>query len=241
MVRARGILGDRGFLFLPGSEKLVCVVQEDGRRSIAVHDGELGFRTIISAPKDGNVGGPGYSASTGHLLYNLWDSVSGDPSIWAVPIDAADGVASGPGQLVEDMALDPSIADDGYLYFVRATAGFGPAQLVRVDREGKIGESIGQAQPALTSPALSPDGRQVAVSGRGDDGPRISGSMMSTGTSRSACLMGPAVLGDPHGRRMVNGWPFNPATARSGVKLTSTSRILTGACPSCVAGRQRTG
>ena len=74
-----GILGDRGFLFLPGSEKLVCVVQEDGRRSIAVHDGELGFRTIISAPKDGNVGGPVYSASTGHLLYNLWDSVPAIP------------------------------------------------------------------------------------------------------------------------------------------------------------------
>ena len=57
-----------------------------------------------------------------------------------------------------------SVAEDGTLVYVDLSGG-GREQLVWRDREGKKLEVIGRPQDRIVFPALSPDGRHVAVRG----------------------------------------------------------------------------
>ena len=65
---------------------------------------------------------------------------------------------------IAENAGDPSVAADGTLVYVDLL-GEGRQQLVWQDREGKKLGVIGQPQDGIRFPALSPDGRHVAVIG----------------------------------------------------------------------------
>jgi serine/threonine-protein kinase len=67
--------------------------------------------------------------------------------------------------LVADKVQMPSVSADGTLLYSAAGKAIpGSSRLVWVDRSGKISGSIGREQEGLGTPALSPDGRRVAVS-----------------------------------------------------------------------------
>ena len=98
---------------------------------------------------------PFYSPS-GHLLY-CSGTISSE--IWAQPLSNTDLRPKGKPFLVARSATDPTVAADGTLVYVDAA----PEQLVWLDRRGaKIG-TIGQPLEGVYYPALSPDGRFVAV------------------------------------------------------------------------------
>ena len=69
---------------------------------------------------------------------------------------------------IAENAGDPSVAEDGTLVYVDLLGG-GREQLVWQDREAKKLGVIGQPQDRICYPALSPDGRQVAVRGTEDN------------------------------------------------------------------------
>ena len=102
-----------------------------------------------------------YSPS-GHLLYSRGGSFIG---VWAVGFSLSSLAVSGEAFPVENGSA-PSCSSDGTLvYQSLRLAGTGPHLLVWVDRNGNVLRTIGQRQDSMRRPALSPDGRRVAVTG----------------------------------------------------------------------------
>jgi serine/threonine protein kinase len=161
------IRGGAGFTFLPDGKTLLCVVQDRGRASLVVRT-DTGFESLVVAPEGGSIGRPRY-ARQGYVLYTKADSPSAGSAIWALPFDASTRKATGAAVQVAASAAAASPTDDGALYFTRLLAQPGPEQLVWIERTGRILSPIGQPQRLVTSPALSPDGRLVAVRGDEDD------------------------------------------------------------------------
>jgi Tol biopolymer transport system component len=62
----------------------------------------------------------------------------------------------------------PSLAADGSLVYVQGRMEM-KWELVWVSRDGKIEETVGEAQRGLSGPMLSPDGRRVAFSALSED------------------------------------------------------------------------
>jgi serine/threonine-protein kinase len=98
-------------------------------------------------------------SKTGHILYRRHPT---NPGIWALPFSLSGHEITGEPFLVVPDGDVPSISDDGTLIHVlgavtRAT------QMVWVDREGNVLEPIGQPQEQWPFPALSPDGRSIAI------------------------------------------------------------------------------
>jgi Tol biopolymer transport system component/predicted Ser/Thr protein kinase len=162
------LIGTAEYAFLPGSDALLCIVDESGRRSVAVY-AEGRFETLVTAPERGNVRSPVYAPS-GHVLYAQDDAPGEAPRIWAVPFDVSTRTATGPPALIIPSAFKPWPTADGSLWFARIPDESGPFRLVAVDRTGRIVDELGQPQSVITSPALSPDGTLVAVRGHEADG-----------------------------------------------------------------------
>ena len=105
---------------------------------------------------------PVYSPS-GHILYQ-----HGYPSsqgIWALPFSLDDLQITGAQFVVAANGAFHSVSREGTLVYESSVTN--PAQrLVWVDREGNRGRPIGQPQDAISEPAISPDGRRVAVAGK---------------------------------------------------------------------------
>lgn len=100
---------------------------------------------------------PSYSPS-GHILYEAEQP----SSIWALPFSLETGKPAGEAFPVVRDGTRHSVAEDGTLvYFYRP--GGGRQQLGGRDRRGGELGKIGQPQTAIALPALSPDGRFVAV------------------------------------------------------------------------------
>ncbi len=98
---------------------------------------------------------PLYSASKRHLLYLRASS------LWAVPFDPAKLQVTGTAFPVQNNVTQATAADDGTLVLMPIPRAL--HQLVWIDRSGRVGQTIGEPQLNLTMPALSPDGRKVAV------------------------------------------------------------------------------
>ncbi len=96
-----------------------------------------------------------------------WGAAAAGPDVWALPFSLDRLEPTGEAFLVAQGAGDHSIADDGTLVVVDVLGG-GHQQLIWRDRTGaKLGE-IGRSQRGIGQPALSPDGRRVAVGGQED-------------------------------------------------------------------------
>ena len=148
--------------FLPvesGARSIIYNVGSYTDREIVVKNLETGEREVLA---DGAF--PRYSPS-GHILYQ---TAVFSPGLWALPFSLETLKPTGEAFPIAENGGDPSVAEDGTLVYVDLLGG-GRQQLVWRDREGKKLGVIGQPQDLIRFPALSPDGRQVAVRGLEDN------------------------------------------------------------------------
>ncbi len=171
-VPARG--GEPKLLFEPEtSERGSANIQphflpsESGPRSIVYNvgnytDREIVVKNLATGEREVLAEGafPRYSPS-GHILYQTAPLA---PGLWALPFSLETLKPTSEAFPIAENAGDPSVAADGTLVYVDLL-GEGRQQLVWQDREGKKLEVIGQPQDGIRFPALSPDGRHVAVIG----------------------------------------------------------------------------
>jgi hypothetical protein len=99
---------------------------------------------------------------TGHILYRRQPSNSG---IWALPFSLARLEVTGEPFLVAPDGDVPSVSSDGTLVHVKG-GELRLAQLVWMDRTGKVLSPIGAPQQEWPFPELSPDGVRVAVAAK---------------------------------------------------------------------------
>ena len=125
----------------PGGNRIVALNRANGDREILT----TGLR-------------PSYSAS-GHVIYFNRDPLG----VWAIPFSIETMKATGEPFPVSANANLPSVALDGTLVYLEAASS--SQQLVWRDRQGNGLGTIGQPQDRMGYPALSPDGKRVAVSG----------------------------------------------------------------------------
>jgi serine/threonine-protein kinase len=146
--------GDRGLLFVvhrnEGFDQIDLLV--NGKR-----------RQVIRLPGQ-SISMPVYSPS-GHILFRRSPT---NPGIWALPFSLSKLEATGePFLAVPDGAL-PSVASDGTLVYVHGNVA-ARSQLVWADRTGRVLGPIGPVQEQDPFPALSPDGRLVAIAVKEND------------------------------------------------------------------------
>ncbi len=122
---------------------------------VAVHDFEKRETSIL-----GRGYAPVYSP-TRHILYLALpvDPSAGTADLWALPFALDRLQPTAPPFLVASGADSPTVAADGTLAYLDASA----VQLALVDRAGAKLDSVGPLASAYFYPALSPDGRAVAV------------------------------------------------------------------------------
>ena len=143
--------------YLPETRGLVFTVRHTGDDYIDKYaDGE---RTTLIKQDGASFGAATYSNS-GHLVYRRDLSNEG---LWAVSFSLSKLAVSGPPLLIDPTGDWPSVSDNGRLSYLRG-ATQGQDELVWVDRSGQVQATLGQAQPSIFTPSLSPDGKWVAVS-----------------------------------------------------------------------------
>lgn len=125
---------------------------------IAVFDGK--DRKMVLQERALVLDHPAYSP-TGHLLYRRSPTNAG---IWAIPFSIDTLATNGDPFVVVPGQYMPSVSDDGTLIYAQGGSGLAqPARLTWVDRSGAIVGSVGDVEPGLQAPVLSPDGSRVAV------------------------------------------------------------------------------
>ena len=141
-------------LYLPGKRRVILFsVGTVSNREVVVRDLETGdFTVLVSGAY------PIYS-STGHILYQTNVKEGG---LWALPFAIETLKPAGNPFRIAENVTDASLSADGALVAVDFM-GMGKRQLVWLDREGRNLGTIGQPQEAMLWPALSPNGRRVAV------------------------------------------------------------------------------
>ena len=142
--------------FLPseaGVRVLVFTFGSATQQTMMVQNLETGQRELL---------GPGavpFYSPSGHLVYQSRPQTH---DLWALPFSLETLRATGEGFPISENSRGPTVAADGTLFYLDGT-GSGQQQLVWLDRRGEKTEEISQAQELIESPALSPDGRLVAV------------------------------------------------------------------------------
>jgi hypothetical protein len=105
-------------------------------------------------------GGHAVYSPSGHIIYQTSPVERG---LWALPFSIDTLSVTGEAFPIAEGLGQPSVSEDGMLVAIDVITQ-GEQQLIWRDREGRRLGSIGQAQFAMSHPALSPDGRWVAVS-----------------------------------------------------------------------------
>jgi Tol biopolymer transport system component len=147
----------KGFLF--------GVHEGDSFGNITVWNGTE-RRTLMRLPGE-MISDPVYAPS-GHIVYAR--SLGEGPGIWAVPFSLDRLEVTGDPFPVAPNGVQPSVAPDGTLAYVPDVPRV-LSRLVRTDRSGRILQAIGPPRAGLyPTPALSPDGRRVAVPVAGPSG-----------------------------------------------------------------------
>ncbi|MEJ2503582.1 MAG: protein kinase, partial [Gemmatimonadota bacterium] len=131
-----------------------------------IEESRLAVLSVETGERKDVLGGAvhGRYVKTGHLLFARGEA------IYAVPFDLASLEVRGePTLVVDDVAMEHAsglaaydVSEDGTLVYVPASEANAPADLVWVDREGR--ETPVVTEPGrYENPALSPDGRSLAV------------------------------------------------------------------------------
>ena len=156
---AASLPGGRGVLFTihrrGGGPDKIDLWTPAGRKTLLEMEGER-FDNPVYSP-------------TGHILYTRSTTT---PGVWALPFSLSGLAVTGEPFLVAPDVERPSVSQDGTLVFLRGTAS-ALQHMVWVSREGKVLGTVGQAQPVLGRPRLSPDGTRVAVGARDPDSPNL--------------------------------------------------------------------
>lgn len=142
---------------LPGDRGLLLVVhRKEGYDTIdLLVGGER--RRLIQLP-DQSLSMPVYSPS-GHILYHREPT---NPGIWALPFSLDKLETTGEPFLAVPEGALPSAGADGSLVYSRATLRT-RTQLMWVDRTGREIGPLGPEEEQVPFPAISPDGRRVAI------------------------------------------------------------------------------
>ena len=147
---------------LPDGESLIYIVgHSDNSRELVVQKGQRRVSLVQSAGGE-DLSFPVY-ASSGHILFER-SSDDGD-NIWAIPFEPSTQTVWGEPILVAQDASLPSVSVDGTLLY-NAGSRWVPTRLALVDRSGAVIDTIGRSQNGIFAPAISPDGRNVAVVAR---------------------------------------------------------------------------
>jgi hypothetical protein len=143
---------------LPGGRGVIFIVHRKGKTSDTIALFSSGKKKVLLLLEGQSLWNPVYSR-TGHILFRRQPTNAG---IWAVPFSLSKLEVTGEPFLIAPNAENPSVAADGTLLYEQAIGG-GLTQLAWVDRSGQVMGNIGQPQPRQVFPALSPDGKRVAV------------------------------------------------------------------------------
>jgi Tol biopolymer transport system component len=142
---------------LPDGRRLVMVAhRKEGPQPVIVALLPDGTRTNLKE-YDG-LGDVSYSP-TGHLLLNF---PTRRPKVLAVPFSESKLEITGEPFQVASGGEFPSVSATGLLLYSMGSSSV-QSELVWVDREGRTGQIVGRPRLGLDSPAISPDGTQVAV------------------------------------------------------------------------------
>ena len=142
---------------LPGEDGYLMVVhRNEGPDNITALRG--GTRQEILRLPGETLFYPQYS-STGHIVFGRRGKSDG---IWAVGFDATRLQTTGEPFLLAAGGFWPSVSEEGTLTFI-GRIWSERRQLVVVNRSGAVERSIGEPQPGLNGPVISPDGRRIAV------------------------------------------------------------------------------
>ena len=142
--------------FLPseaGARVLVFVVAGSTGTNMMLQDLESGRPEFLGEGES-----PFYSPS-GHIVFQAAERTH---DLWALPFSLDTLKAAGDAFPVTQNSRGPTVAADGTLVYLDGT-GSGQQQLVWLDRRGKKTAEIGLTEAAIGSPALSPDGRLIAL------------------------------------------------------------------------------
>ena len=143
--------------FLPpeaGSRAVLFSAGTAIEQTLMVEDLDTGRREVL---------GPGafpFYSRSGHIVYQANRVIQ---DLWALPLSLDTLQATDKAFPISGNSRGPTVAADQTLVYLDGS-GQGQQQLVWHGRRGeRIGE-IGQPQAAISEPALSPDGKLVAVS-----------------------------------------------------------------------------
>ncbi|NNE44613.1 MAG: protein kinase, partial [Gemmatimonadetes bacterium] len=149
-----GLPEDRGIVFVvhdkEGNWDRIDALRDGIRSEVIRHEGQKISRVCYSP--------------SGHLVYHREPANEG---IWAVPFSAEDLKVTGKPFLAVPNGDLPHVAADGTLVHA-VGAGTLDSEFRFVDRAGTVGKTLIHVQQH-GRPALSPDGRRVAVQIRGEN------------------------------------------------------------------------
>ena len=154
--------------FLPTDTGLEALVYEteaaDGSR-IWVMNLETGERRELGPGSD-----PVYSRD-GYLIHGPPDTSEG--GLWAWPFSLATLEPIGDAFPISTVGRAAGVSREGTLAYLDRSGGAASRTLVWRNRAGELLETIGQPQPGMSSPALSPDDQRIAVSSTESGNPDI--------------------------------------------------------------------
>ncbi|HEV2616598.1 MAG TPA: protein kinase, partial [Candidatus Acidoferrales bacterium] len=107
------------------------------------------------------LGTPVYSPP-GEILFEKTSTNDPRPSIWAILFSKSKLEATGEPFLVTGQGMSPSVSREGTLIY-EVPDPPEQAQMIWVSRNGKVVGSVGEAQPGLAFPKISPEGKRVAI------------------------------------------------------------------------------
>ena len=143
--------------FLPpeaGRRVLAFFVGNFSGQKIVVQDFETDRQRVLGP------GVPAFFSGSGHLVYE--SALLPPHDLWAVPFSLDTLQAEGEAFPIAENAFQATVAGDQTLVYLDSPDA-GKGRLVWLDRAGGNPKAIGFTGDALGSPALSPDGRRVAV------------------------------------------------------------------------------
>ncbi len=146
---------------LPGEHTLVFTVHSRTRPwYLACSDGKQ--RKTVFALEQYHVATPVYSP-TGHILFQRF---AGDVGVWALPFDPVKLETTGSPFLVWAGDGDPSLSDTGTLALTRRMVSVQAGrQVMRMDLDSSEFHAMFSSEGALYDPAMSPDGKTLAIAG----------------------------------------------------------------------------
>jgi Tol biopolymer transport system component len=183
-------------------------------------------KTLLELPGE-MISEPVYAPS-GHIVYAR--SLGEGAGVWAVPFSVDSLEITGEPFPVAPNGAQPTVAPDGTLAYVPDVPRV-LSRLVRVDRSGRIIQAIGPPRPGVyPNPALSPDGRRVAVPVAGPSGWDLWLYDLQGGEpTRLTFLEAPSVgnpVWAPDGSEVVFSWSSNTSNGTLRATTVDGSRTV---------------